>query len=80
MMKRTYYFLPLAFYFKSGGVAQLGERAVRIRKVGSSILLVSTIQALAVCRCFLFCSFVRGTNDKTSKNLHNSTLKIDKNT
>ena len=30
----------------SGGVAQLGERTVRIRKVESSILFVSTKQVL----------------------------------
>ena len=42
---------------KNGGVAQLGERTVRIRKVESSILFVSTItqkaEHLAVF-CFLF--------------------------
>ena len=31
-----------------GGVAQLGERTVRIRKVESSILFVSTIKSLVI--------------------------------
>ena len=38
-----------------GGVAQLGERTVRIRKVESSILFISTKQrrtCLLVRRCF----------------------------
>ena len=34
-----------------GGVAQLGERRVRNAKVGSSILLVSTIIALFEFKC-----------------------------
>ena len=49
---------------KNGGVAQLGERTVRIRKVESSILFVSTItqkaEHLAVF-CFLFFRSIRKT-------------------
>ena len=32
-----------------GGVAQLGERTVRIRKVESSILFVSTMKSPVIC-------------------------------
>ena len=42
---------------KNGGVAQLGERTVRIRKVESSILFVSTITQKAEHRKVL-CFFV----------------------
>ena len=41
-----------------GGVAQLGERTVRIRKVESSILFVSTMESgnfLAEIAAFSFC-------------------------
>ena len=34
---------------KNGGVAQLGERTVRIRKVESSILFVSTKKFRSLC-------------------------------
>ena len=39
---------------KNGGVAQLGERTVRIRKVESSILFVSTNKKQNTARCSAF--------------------------
>ena len=49
----------------NGGVAQLGERTVRIRKVESSILFVSTKKRDTVKTVSLFFNFPFIGNDAT---------------
>ena len=55
-----------------GGVAQLGERTVRIRKVESSILFVSTndlVQAVVACTFFVSrqCTISRSFHTKEDR-------------
>ena len=46
-----------------GGVAQLGERTVRIRKVESSILFVSTKKSVKSMISRIFCNFSKEVQD-----------------
>ena len=49
---------------KHGGVAQLGERTVRIRKVESSILFVSTRKTEIIAQAYGFCFFIQKRIEK----------------